>query len=143
MRSMESTVQVLYKHMVCVQNERDVSSLRHLVNKQADTINMSVLHKTMLATATSELARNMLKYAGGGQALVEAINLNKLTGIRVTFTDEGPGIPDIAVVMEDGYSTGNTLGLGLPGTRRLADQFSIRSEVGKGTTVIITKWTNG
>ncbi len=135
-------IQVLMNKTVTIQNEWDVSSLKRLVNEQADTIKMGLLRKTMLATATSELVRNMLRYAGGGQVLIQIIRLNGVAGIKITFTDQGPGIPDIAVVMENGYSTGNTLGLGLPGTQRLCDEFSISSQVNEGTTVIITKWAN-
>jgi serine/threonine-protein kinase RsbT len=84
----------------------------------------------------------MLKYAGGGQVLVEALSRDKETGIRITCTDKGPGIPDVTLVMQKGYSTANTLGLGLPGAKRLSDEFSIMSEVNKGTTVTITQWAH-
>ena len=139
---MEAKIQVLGSSTIIIQNEQDVNSLKRLVSERADTISMGLLNKTMLATAASELVRNMLRYAGGGQVLVQVVNVNSLNGVRITFSDDGPGIPDIAVVMKDGYSTGNTLGLGLPGTRRLSDEFLISSEVNKGTTVIITKWAN-
>ena len=105
-------------------------------------MNMGLLDKTRLITATSELVWNMLKYAGGGQVLLEAISRDNETGIRITFTDKGPGIPDVALVMQKGYSTTNTLGLGLPGAQRLSDEFSIMSEVNIGTTVTIIKCAN-
>jgi serine/threonine-protein kinase RsbT len=138
----EPTTRTLFKSSVTIQNEKDAAILQCLVNEQATEIHMGLLNKTKLITAASELVRNMLKYAGGGQALVEAISYSDETGIRITFTDEGPGIPDIALVMQDGYSTANTLGMGLPGAKRLADEFSIMSQVNRGTTVVITKWTN-
>ena len=136
-------IQVLNDTMITIQNEQDASSLKRLVNEQADAIKMRLLNKTMLATATSELVRNMLKYAGGGQVQVQIVHMERVAGVRLRFTDKGPGIPDITLVMKKGYSTGNTLGLGLPGTQRLCDEFSISSEVDKGTTVIITKWADG
>ena len=136
------TILILFRAIVSILNEKDVSILNQLVSKQAANIDMALLDKTRLMTATSELVNNMLKYAGGGQAMVEAISRDGEAGIRITCTDKGPGIPDVALVMQDGYSTGNTLGLGLPGAQRLTDEFSIMSEVNKGTTVTITKWAN-
>jgi serine/threonine-protein kinase RsbT len=85
----------------------------------------------------------MLKYAGGGKAIIEVVSKGRENGIRLIFRDEGPGIPDIKKAMADGFSTGKSLGLGLPGTKRLVSEFDIQSEVGKGTTVTITKWKNG
>lgn len=142
MNTTEPTTRILFKTVVAILNEKDVSLLQHLVHEQAADMNMGLLDKTRLITATSELVYNMLKYAGGGQALVEALSRNHENGIRITFTDKGPGIPDVALVMQKGYSTANTLGLGLPGAQRLTDEFSIMSEVNKGTTVTITKWAN-
>ena len=136
------TTLILFKAIVNIHTEKDVSILKQLVNEQAAGMNMGILNKTRLITATSELACNMLKYAGGGYTLVEAISRNNETGIRITCTDKGPGIPDIALVMQKGYSTGNTLGLGLPGAQHLTDEFAIISEVNKGTTVTMIKWAN-
>jgi serine/threonine-protein kinase RsbT len=85
----------------------------------------------------------MLKYANGGKVVIEVVSKGKENGIRLIFKDQGPGIPDIKQAMKDGFSTGKSLGLGLPGTKRLVSEFDIISEVGKGTTVTVTKWKNG
>ena len=85
----------------------------------------------------------MLKYAGGGIVQIEAISQGSDNGIRLTFQDKGPGIKDIALAMKDGYSTGKSLGIGLPGTKRLVNEFEIKSILGEGTTVSIIKWKNG
>lgn len=104
---------------------------------------MGLVNQTKLITAVSELARNMLRYAGGGEALLEIISRGRESGVRLTFFDKGPGIPDIQQAMREGYSTGKSLGIGLPGTKRLVSEFIIASEVNKGTTVTIIKWVNG
>jgi serine/threonine-protein kinase RsbT len=85
----------------------------------------------------------MLKYATGGVAVIEVVNNGRENGIRLIFKDTGPGIKDIKLAMQDGYSTGKSLGLGLPGTKRLVSEFDIQTEVGKGTTVTVIKWKNG
>ena len=85
----------------------------------------------------------MLKYAGGGHVLIEAITEGRDNGIRLTFQDKGPGIKDIALAMKDGYSSGKSLGIGLPGTKRLVNEFDIKSQIGEGTVVSIIKWKNG
>ena len=123
--------------------EVDVIPFRNRLREQAAKIGMSLVNQTKVMTAASEIARNMLKYANGGTVLIEVVNKGHENGIRLTFTDEGPGIKDIKLAMKDGYSTGKSLGLGLPGTKRLVSQFDIVSEVGKGTTVTIIKWRNG
>jgi serine/threonine-protein kinase RsbT len=104
---------------------------------------MGIVNQTKLITAASELVRNMLKYAGGGQVLIEAITQGRDSGIRLTFKDQGPGIADIALAMKDGYSSGKSLGVGLPGTKRLVNEFDIKTVMGEGTTVTIIKWKNG
>ena len=135
---------VLNKEMIPIQKEHDVVFMRNRITQYADKIQMGLLNKTKLLTAASELVRNMINYAGGGQILCEVISQSALqTGIRLTFTDKGPGIKDISLAMKDGYTTGKTLGLGLPGARRLVNIFDIKSQPGKGTTVVITKWKNG
>ncbi|MFT2010665.1 anti-sigma regulatory factor [Pontibacter sp. 13R65] len=123
--------------------EQDVVPFRNRVKELATKIGMSLVNQTKLITAASELVRNMLKYANGGKVILEIINKNGHTGIRLTFTDQGPGIADIQQAMQDGFSTGRSLGLGLPGTRRLVNEFAISSVVGKGTTVTVTHWKNG
>jgi serine/threonine-protein kinase RsbT len=100
----------------------------------------NLVDQTKLVTAASELARNTLEYGGGGMALLEIIQNGIRQGLRVTFEDQGPGIPDIAQALQDGYTTGKGLGLGLGGARRLSNEFDIVSQVGKGTRVSITRW---
>jgi len=123
--------------------EIDVIPFRNRLKEYAIKIGMSLVNQTKLITAASELARNMLKYANGGRATIEVVSKGRENGIRLTFIDEGPGIADIRLAMKDGYSTGKSMGLGLPGTKRLVSEFSIESEVGKGTTVTVIKWKNG
>ena len=134
---------VLNKDNVKIEKEQDVVLFRNRVKEYAVKIGMSLVNQTKLITAASELVRNMLKYANGGNILIEVINRDRDSGIRLTFQDKGPGIKDIALAMKDGYSTGKSLGIGLPGTKRLVNEFDIESIVGEGTTVIIIKWKNG
>ena len=123
--------------------EIDVIPFRNRVKEYAAKIGMSLLNQTKIITAGSEIARNMLKYANGGKILIEVVSKGRENGIRLTFKDEGPGIKDIPLAMKDGYSSGKSLGLGLPGTKRLVSEFNIESVVGKGTTVTVIKWRNG
>ena len=133
----------LAKDTLKVYKEQDVVVLRNRVKEQAVKIKMGLVNQTKLITAASELVRNMLRYGGGGEITIETVSKGRDNGIRLTFKDQGPGIPDIAKAMRDGYSTGKSLGLGLPGTKRLVNEFDLKSELGKGTTVTITKWANG
>lgn len=126
-----------------IQREQDVVPFRNRVKEYAVKIGMSLVNQTKLITAASELVRNMLKYGGGGEAFIEAVSKGRENGIRLTISDKGPGIKDIQQAMKDGFSTGKSLGLGLPGTKRLVSEFDIKSAVGKGTTVTIIKWKNG
>ena len=126
-----------------IEKEQDVVPFRNRVKEYAVKIGMSLVNQTKLITAASELVRNMLKYASGGVVLIEAINQGRENGIRLTFHDKGPGIKDINLAMKDGYSTGKSLGIGLPGAKRLVNEFEIKSIVGEGTTVSIIKWKNG
>jgi len=126
-----------------VSREQDVVPFRNRVKEYATKIKMGLVNQTKLITAASELVRNMLRYAGGGEVLIEVVSRGRDNGIRLTFKDEGPGIADIALAMKDGFSTGKSLGLGLPGTKRLVNEFDIKSEAGKGTKVTILKWANG
>ncbi len=123
--------------------ELDMVVFRNRLKEFAVKIGMGLVNQTKLITAASELSRNMLRYAGGGVVLIEIINGQRQNGLRVTFTDTGPGIPDVKEAMKDGFSTGKSLGLGLPGAKRLVSDFEINSTVGKGTTITITKWKNG
>ena len=126
-----------------IEKEQDVVPFRNRVKEYAVKIGMSLVNQTKLITAASELVRNMLKYANGGVVLIEVISQGRDNGIRLTFKDKGPGIADIALAMKDGYSSGKSLGIGLPGAKRLVNEFEIKSVVGEGTTVTIIKWKNG
>lgn len=133
----------LSKDVMRIIKDQDVVPFRNRVKEKATKIKMGLVNQTKLITAASELVRNMLKYANGGEIIIEVVSRGRENGVRLTFKDKGPGITDISLAMKDGYSTGKSLGLGLPGTKRLVSEFDLKSEVGKGTTVIITKWANG
>lgn len=133
----------LSKDEMSVLKELDVVAFRNRVKEYATKIKMGLVNQTKLITAASELVRNMLVYAKGGKVLIEVITRGRDNGIRLTFKDSGPGIDNISLAMKDGWSTGKSLGLGLPGAKRLANEFDIKSEPGVGTTVMIIKWANG
>jgi serine/threonine-protein kinase RsbT len=111
------------------------------VRSKAVSIGLSLVDQTKLVTAASELARNTVVHGGGGTAKLEVVQGSTKRGIRLTFEDHGPGIPDIERALSDGYTTGNGLGLGLGGSRRLTNEFSIESKPGVGTKIVITQWT--
>lgn len=134
---------VLNKDRMSIEKEQDVVPFRNRVKEYAVKIGMGIVNQTKLITAASELVRNMLKYANGGITTIEVISKGRENGIRLIFQDKGPGIADIKQAMKDGFSTGKSLGLGLPGTKRLVSEFDIQSTVGTGTTVTIIKWKNG
>lgn len=134
---------ILNKETMFIVREIDVIPFRNRLKEYAVKIGMSLVNQTKVITAASELARNMLKYANGGRVVIEVVSKGRENGLRLTFKDEGPGIADVKLAMRDGFSTGKSLGLGLPGTKRLVSEFDISSEVGKGTTVTVTKWKNG
>lgn len=124
-----------------IRHEADILLARKAARALAMRLRFSETDLVLIATAISEIARNMLTYATRGDLTFEEASDASRRGIIVTATDEGPGIPDVERAMEDGYSTGKGLGLGLPGARRLMDEFSIESKVGAGTTIIMKKWT--
>jgi serine/threonine-protein kinase RsbT len=128
---------------MAITREQDMVPFRNRVKEAAVKIGMGLVNQTKLITAASELFRNMIRYAGSGEVLIEVISKGRETGIRLTFSDQGPGIADINLAMQDGYSTGKSLGLGLPGTRRLMNEFDLQSTLGVGTTITIVKWKNG
>jgi serine/threonine-protein kinase RsbT len=125
---------------VVIASHDDVVRARQVVRAAAAAAGMSLVDQTKIVTATSELARNTFVYGGGGEMRVERVTAGGRTGLRIRFTDEGPGIPDVEQALSEGWSSSTGLGLGLSGTRRLTDEFEIHSEVGKGTTVTVTKW---
>lgn len=122
--------------------ERDehIVIVRQTVRQRAVELGFSLVDQTKIVTAASELARNTIQHGGGGHAVVETVNDGARRGLRLTFEDRGPGIPDIALAMKDGYTTAGGLGLGLSGAKRLSNEFSIASVVGEGTRVVITRW---
>ena len=134
---------VLNKDKMLIIKEQDVVPFRNRVKEYAVKIGMGIVNQTKLITAASELVRNMLKYSKGGSTTIEVISIERNTGIRLTFADKGPGIENVQLALKDGYSTANSLGLGLPGAKRLVSEFEIQSDVGVGTTITIIKWKNG
>lgn len=125
---------------VLVATQEQVVLARNIVKKVAASLGFALTDQTKLMTAASELARNMVVYAGGGEMLLQELNDGFRNGIRLTFEDHGPGIQDVAQAMVDGYTTGGGLGLGLSGAKRLVQEFNIASIVGEGTRVIVTQW---
>ena len=120
----------------------DVVRVRQQVRVLAATSGLSLVDQTKVVTAASELARNALVHGGGGLARVEVVTSGRgKSGIRVGFTDEGPGITDIDLALTDGWSSGDGLGLGLSGARRLVDEFELTSKPGGGTSVVVVKWS--
>ena len=121
-------------------SEHGILTARQHGRALAEELGFSSTDLTILVTAISEIARNIVQYAERGEITIRVIHRDGDRGILVVATDEGPGIPDVSLAMQDGYSTGRSLGLGLPGARRLMDEFDLRSEAGRGTTVTMTKW---
>lgn len=118
----------------------DVVAVRQAVRAWSAALGLSLVDQTKIITAASELARNVVDYAGRGTVRLEALEDGGRRGLRLVFEDRGPGIPDIEAAMRDGFTTGGGLGLGLGGARRLSNQFEIVSRVGEGTRVAITRW---
>jgi len=127
---------------VRIDGEADLLDVRSALREQARIAGLSLTGATKLITAGSELARNIIRYATAGQGTVsiELITERGRHGVRAVFTDPGPGIADLDRAMQDGFSTGGSLGLGLPGSRRLVDEFAIDTGPGRGTTIVITQW---
>lgn len=120
--------------------EPHVVAARQIVRQLAQACGFSLIEQTKLITAASELGRNTLKYGGGGEMRWEINREGVRCGVRLQFVDDGPGIPDIALAMTDGFTTGSGLGMGLSGAKRLVQDFDISSAVGGGTTVAIARW---
>lgn len=125
---------------VPIRGSAEVVSVRHLVRRWAVDLGFTLVEQTKIVTAASELARNTVDYGGGGTLTVEALDNGTRKGLRLIFEDQGPGIPDISVALRDGYTSGNGMGLGLGGAKRLSNEFEIRSAPGQGTRVAITRW---
>jgi serine/threonine-protein kinase RsbT len=121
-------------------SDEDVVRLRQMVREQMIAAGFSLIDQTKMVTASSELARNTLRYGGGGEAQLSYVSNGLRRGLCVRFSDQGPGIPDIEQALKDGFTTGGGMGLGLSGAKRLSDEFEIESTPGQGTTVTIRKW---
>ena len=128
---------VLTSSFVQITSGDDVVRVRHEVRARAIEVGLGLVDQTKIITAASELARNTLDYGGGGTLLIEGLQEGSRKGVRLTFEDQGPGIADIEKALTDGYTTGGGLGLGLGGAKRLSNEFSIASNPGRGTRVVI------
>ncbi len=123
-----------------IRSSDDVVRVRQQVRAKAIEAGLSLVDQTKIVTAASELARKTLDYGGGGTAGIEIVEQAGRRGLRLTFEDQGPGIPDIQLALKDGYTSGTGLGLGLGGARRLSNEFTIDSKLGVGTRVTIARW---
>jgi len=119
---------------------QDVVLVRQAVRAWAIAQGLGIVDQTKIVTAASELARNTVEYGGGGTVRLEALQDGARRGLRLTFEDQGPGIPDVALALTDGYTTGGGMGLGLSGSKRLVNEFDLWSEPGRGTRVTVTRW---
>lgn len=123
-----------------IRSSDDIVKVRQITREWALMQAFSLVDQTKIVTAASELARNTVEHGRGGEVRIQAIQEGARRGVRLTFTDQGPGIPDLGKALRDGFTTGNGMGLGLSGSKRLVNDFDIRSEIDKGTTVMIARW---
>ena len=123
-----------------LQTEHDIVMSRQTVRKLTQELKFSLVDQTKMITAASELSRNTVVYGGGGEMRWSVVRNGTRAGLRLAFEDKGPGIPDLDLAMTDGWTSGSGLGVGLSGSRRLVNEFDIRSAVGEGTCVTITRW---
>ena len=130
---------VVSTESVPIKSEPDVVTVRRRVREVSAQLGLSLVDQTKIITAASELARNAIIYAGGGTMQLQTLNGPRV-GLRLTFEDHGPGIPDIELALRDGFTTGSGLGLGLGGSKRLVNEFDIVSRPGEGTRITITRW---
>ncbi len=124
-----------------IRSSEDIVLVRQAVRAAAVELRFSLVDQTKIVTAASELGRNTLDYGGGGTVRLQVLQDGGRRGLRLTFEDKVPGIPDVERALKDGYTTGGGLGLGLGGARRLSSEFSIDSRPGEGTRVTIARWT--
>ncbi|HKO87802.1 MAG TPA: anti-sigma regulatory factor [Burkholderiales bacterium] len=124
-----------------LRTSEDIVRARQTVREWCIAEKFNLVGQTKMVTAASELARNTVEYGGGGELQLEAMEDGARSGVRLTFSDKGPGIPNVELALTDGYTSGKGLGLGLSGAKRLCDQFSIKSVVGQGTDVTILRWS--
>lgn len=133
---------IVKDEIASINTSSDIVRVRQLVREWAISLGFSLVEQTKMVTAASELARNTLEHGGGGKVRLEALNNDTRRGLKLIFSDEGPGIADLEQALKDGFTTGNGMGLGLGGAKRLANDFDIDSEPGRGTKVTITRWRN-
>ena len=126
--------------VIPVKTEQDVVLARQLVRKLAQQLSFSLVDQTKMVTAASELARNTVVYGGGGEMIYETLVNGAKNGLKLVFRDQGPGIPDLDLALKDGWTSGKGMGMGLSGAKRLVNEFSLETEVGKGTSVTIIRW---
>ncbi|MGZ8850404.1 MAG: anti-sigma regulatory factor [Thermoanaerobaculia bacterium] len=126
---------------VRIDSPADIVAARQQARALATQAGFSICDSTLITTAISEMTRNILEYASHGEVTISPLKNGTKRGVKIVASDHGPGIADISKVMQDGYSSNNGLGIGLPGTKRLMDEFEIRSKIGKGTVVTMKKWT--
>jgi len=131
---------VVRDEQLSLRSEDEVVRVRQVAREWAISLGFGLVDQTKIVTAASELARNTVIYGGGGLVRLQALNDGSRRGLRLSFEDKGPGIPDIELAMRDGYTTGSGMGLGLGGSKRLVHEFEISSDVGQGTRVAITRW---
>ena len=131
---------VVRSEELAITREDDVVRIRQISREWSIELGFSLVDQTKIVTAASELGRNTKVYGGGGTMLIESLDEGGRRGLRLTFSDKGPGIPDVAQALKDGFTTGNGLGLGLGGARRLMNEFNVSSTVGQGTTIVVLKW---
>jgi serine/threonine-protein kinase RsbT len=134
-------MEILKSETIPVRTSEDVVIVRTSVRKLATELRFGIVDQTKIVTAASEIARNTLDYGRGGDMRMESLTNGMKKGLRLIFSDNGPGIRDIDQALTDGFTSGNGMGLGLGGTRRLMDEFEIASKLNEGTTVTITKWS--
>lgn len=131
---------ILKAETLPLQTDQDVVKVRQVVRTWAVELKFTLVDQTKFVTAASELGRNTVLHGGGGEVRLESLQERGRSGLRLTFTDQGPGIPDLDLALKDGYTTGTGMGLGLSGAKRLSNEFEISSKVGEGTRVMITRW---
>ncbi len=133
-------VAILKDETAAISSSSDIVKVRQIVREWAISLGFSLVEQTKMVTAASELARNTLDYGGGGAVQMQVLNNESRRGLKLTFSDEGPGIKDLEQAMKDGFTTGSGMGLGLGGAKRLVNEFEIDSTPGRGTKVMITRW---
>lgn len=131
---------LLRTESMLIRSPTDLVLVRQRVRALCTEQGFSLVEQTKMVTAASEIARNALDYGGGGEVGMELLQDGARRGLRLTFADRGPGIPDVQLALKDGYSTGTGMGLGLGGARRLVNEFELQSRPGEGTTVRLTRW---